>query len=141
MLKTHRILIAFIVVMACWPVLAAGPVARLQGIAPPTRIPDAPPPAAQAGNPIATVAIPRTVRRAVVADAARRFRVAENAVVLIRAEQVIWNDGSLGCPQPGQMYAQSLVPGFRVVAKTSEGQFLYHTDSRGLVQVCLRPSR
>ncbi|HEV7609575.1 MAG TPA: hypothetical protein VGO61_19720 [Steroidobacteraceae bacterium] len=141
MLKTLRISIAFIVAVASGPALPTEPAARLQGIAPPTRIPDAPPPAEQAGNPIATVAVPRTVRHAVVADAARRFRVGESAVVLVRAEQITWNDGSLGCPQPGQMYAQSLVPGFRVVAKTSEGEFLYHTDSRGQVLVCMRSSR
>jgi hypothetical protein len=80
--------------------------------------------------------MPRAVRRAVVADAARRFKVSESAVVLARAEQLTWTDGSLGCPQPGQMYTQALVPGFRVVARTSEGEFLYHTDSHGQVLVC-----
>jgi len=72
----------------------------------------------------------------VVADAARRFQVAENAVVLSRAEQVTWNDGSLGCPQPGQMYTQMLVSGYRIVATTSGGQMEYHTDSHGFVVTC-----
>ena len=107
------------------------------GVAPPTRIPD-PQEAvlAPAGEQVSTTAIPREVRRAVVADAAKRFNVAESAVVLTRAEQVTWPDGSLGCPEPGRMYTQMLVEGFRVSAKTTEGELLYHTDSRGNVANC-----
>ncbi len=83
-----------------------------------------------------SASVPREVRRAVVADAARRFKVAESAVVLGQAEQVTWSDGSLGCPQRGQMYTQNLVAGYRIVAITSEGQMVYHTDSQGFVVTC-----
>jgi hypothetical protein len=110
---------------------------RPTGIAPPTRIPNieqaTPMPAGQSVN---TSAIPRDVRRAVVADAAKRFKVAESAVVLTHAEQVTWNDGSMGCAEPGRMYTQALVPGFRVVAKTSGGELAYHTDTRGSAVSC-----
>jgi hypothetical protein len=71
----------------------------------------------------------------VVADAARRFRVAESGVVLSHAEQVTWNDGSLGCPQPGQLYTQMLVDGYRIVAITNAGRMEYHTDAQGSVVV------
>ena len=125
--------------LASWPLLAADPRPQT-GIAPPTRIPNVPTPAVQAGSPVATAAVPRAVRRAVAKDAARRFGVAESAVVLSGAEQVTWRDGSLGCPQPGQMYTQALVPGFRLTATTAEGTFLYHTDSQGQVLVCTRTS-
>jgi hypothetical protein len=104
-------------------------------IAPPTRIPD-PPRAATPGQPMDIAAVPRTVRRAIVADAARRFRLAENSVVLTGAEKVIWNDTSLDCPLPGQVYAQLRVPGFRVFAKTSQGALRYHTDLEGRLSVC-----
>jgi hypothetical protein len=89
-----------------------------------------------AGETITTAEIPAGVRRAVVADAAKRFNVPENAVVLIRAERVTWPDGALGCPEPGTMYTQALVPGFRVVAKTTAGELLYHTDSLGHTRNC-----
>jgi hypothetical protein len=119
------------------PACAADAPARATGIAPPTRIPDAlleaPTPA---GEPVATAAVPRDVRRAVAADAANRFKVAESSVVLTGAEQVMWSDGSLGCPEPGILYTQMLVPGFRVTAKTQEGQLIYHTDSRGNARTC-----
>jgi hypothetical protein len=114
-----------------------------RGIAPPTRIPD---PVevvvAPTGQQVSTTAIPREVRRAVVADAAKRFNVAESAVVLTRAEQVTWPNGSLGCAQPGHMYTQMLVEGFRVAAKTAEGELTYHTDGRGNVVSCaVAPAR
>jgi len=111
-------------------------------IAPPTRIPDietlTPLPA---GEPVSTAQIPRAVRRAVVADAAKRFKVAESAVVLARAEQLTWSDGSLGCPEPGRMYTQMLVAGFRVVATTGAGSLTYHTDARGSVVTCSTRAR
>ena len=108
-----------------------------RAIAPPTRIPDpVETVAAPTGSQVSTTEIPRDVRRAVVADAARRFNVAESAVVLTRAEQVTWPDGSLGCPQPGRMYTQMLVEGFRVAAKTAAGELIYHTDNRGNVASC-----
>ena len=33
---------------------------------------------------------------------------------VLSAEAVTWSDGSLGCPEPGMMYTQALVPGYRV---------------------------
>lgn len=115
-------------------------------IAPPKRIPDAIPVGLMenlqpAGEPVTTASMPRAVRRAVAADAAKRFQVAEDAVVLASAERVTWSDGSLGCPKPGQSYMQVLVPGYRVTAATAAGRMLYHTDMRGNVATCALSSR
>ena len=112
---------------------------RAVGIAPPTRIP-AIVSAAPAGDAIAIAAVPRELRRLIVADAARRFGVERTAVVLARAEKMTWSDGSLGCADPGQTYAQVLISGFRVVAKTREGEFVYHTDTHGRLVVCAPPN-
>jgi hypothetical protein len=98
------------------------------GVAPPTRIPDA---LTESPQPQGTA-----VRRAVVSDAAKRFNVAESAVVLVRAEQVTWSDGSLGCFERGVFYTQNLVPGYLVVAKTSAGELAYHTDARSQAKSC-----
>jgi hypothetical protein len=107
------------------------------GVAPPTRIPDALTESPQPqGTPVATAEIPKAVRRAVVSDAAKRFNVAESAVVLVRAEQVTWSDGSLGCFERGVFYTQNLVPGYLVVAKTSAGELAYHTDARSQAKSC-----
>jgi hypothetical protein len=110
---------------------------RGAGVAPPQRIPaallDAPAPE---GTPVAPADIPKSVRRAVVADAAKRFNVAESAVVLTRAEQLTWSDGSLGCPEPGIYYTQNLVPGYLIVARTDAGELTYHTDAREQAKSC-----
>jgi hypothetical protein len=115
---------------------ASGEEKRATPRAPPTRIPAPPLNDQPAGQAVSTTAIPIDVRRAVVADAAKRFKVAESAVVLTSAEQVTWPNGALGCPEPGMVYTQALVPGFRLVAKTSAGELLYHTDALGHVRNC-----
>ena len=109
-------------------------------IAPPKHIPDviAPQPLTM-GEPVSTASIPKPVRRAVIADAARRFEVSEESVVLARAEQVTWSDGSLGCPMQGRHYTQARVPGYRITAVTASGAMSYHTDTRGKVVTCGSP--
>jgi len=64
--------------------------------------------------------------------------VVPSDVVLSDAETVEWRNGSLGCPEPGQMYTQALVPGFRVVANSTQGTLVYHTDSNNRVVSCER---
>jgi hypothetical protein len=106
---------------------------RDMGVAPPTRIPkvETVTPLPQ-GTPVATAAVPKAVRRAVVANAARRLGVVESSVVVVRAEQVTWSDGSLGCAEPGGIYTQNLVAGYLIVAKAGDTEIAYHTDARGL---------
>jgi hypothetical protein len=105
-------------------------------IAPPTRIPDIAAPAGPTGVVVPSASIPREVRRAVVADAAKRFKVAASAVVLTQVEKITWSDASLGCPEPGRMYGQMLVEGFRVTAKTDGGSLIYNADAGGNVVSC-----
>jgi hypothetical protein len=120
----------------------AGTTGRDTGIAPPKRIPDViSETATPAGDPVGIASVPRATRRAVVADAARRFGVAQSAVVLARAEQVTWPDGSLGCPEPGRRYTQAPVPGFRLTARTTAGELLYHADRFGNVVNCALPGK
>jgi len=106
-------------------------------MAPPTqRLPPAPAPQPPSES-ISTASVPREVRRAVVADAARRFNVAENLVVVASAEQITWGDARLGCPPtPGMTYTTGVVPGYRIVARSTTGAFVYHTDETGNLAVC-----
>lgn len=115
---------------------ASGEEKRATPRAPPTRIPAPALNELPVGQAVSTTVIPIDVRRAVVADAAKRFKVAESAVVLVRAERVTWPNAALGCPEPGMMYTQAVVPGFRVVAKTTGGELLYHTDMLGNLRNC-----
>jgi hypothetical protein len=70
------------------------------------------------------------------ADLAERLGVEREAIEVISAEPVEWPDASLGCPQPGQMYAQVVTPGFRVVLEAREETYVYHTDREQTVVLC-----
>ena len=62
------------------------------------------------------------------ADLMALLGVAEEAIVVKAVEAVQWRDSSLGCPQPGRMYAQVITPGFRVVLAAGGQDYEYHTD-------------
>ncbi len=46
-------------------------------------------------------------------------------------EPVDWPDTSLGCPEPGMMYAQVIVPGYLVMLEVRGEIFRVHTDRAG----------
>ncbi len=57
-------------------------------------------------------------------------------VTLVKAEQVTWNDGSLGCPEPGVMYTQALIDGYQVVFSVGDKTYDYHLSDRGNFVLC-----
>jgi hypothetical protein len=76
------------------------------------------------------------VTKSALADAAMRTGLAPDALKVLSAEAVTWPDGSLGCPQPGMMYTQALVPGYRVRIE-AVGQVLdYHAGRSGAPALC-----
>ena len=80
---------------------------------------------------------PAEMIEAALADAAESLRRPRRAdIKVLSAEAVTWSDGSLGCPQPGMMYTQALVPGFRIVLQAGEQTLNYHAMSRGKPVFC-----
>ncbi len=78
----------------------------------------------------------QSIVEAATKDAATRSGVSPEAIKVLRAERVTWSDGSLGCPSPGMMYTQALVPGFRVMLDAG-GQVLdYHAGASGHLVLC-----
>lgn len=69
--------------------------------------------------------------RAAVADLARRLGVDEDAIVVVGVEEVMWRDGSLGCPEPGRVYTQALVEGERIVLSVDGREYAYHAGRDG----------
>lgn len=69
-------------------------------------------------------------------DLARRALVKPDAIKVVSATEQQWSDGAMGCPQPGQMYTQMLVPGYRVVLQAAGDRYAYHSDRRGNFIVC-----
>lgn len=90
-----------------------------------------PPPLSSPVSPDALVAQATT-------DAARRAGVQPDAVRVELVEARAWPDRSLGCPQPGMGYAQSITPGYLIVVEVGGQQYRYHTD-HALVEYCDAP--
>lgn len=70
------------------------------------------------------------------ADAAHRAGVALDEVKVITVESVTWSDGSLGCPEPGMMYTQALVPGYRIRVDASGTMLTYHAGATNTFVHC-----
>jgi hypothetical protein len=69
-------------------------------------------------------------------DLAQRLGLAVGQIQLVSVEVVEWSDTSLGCPQPGMMYAQVITPGYRVVLEAEGQRYEYHTDTGNYVVLC-----
>jgi hypothetical protein len=90
-------------------------------------------PAAQAAARLSEA--PASLQAAAVDDAARRSGKPD-AVKIVAAEAVTWSDGSLGCPEPGVLYTQALVRGYRIVVEVAEQQLEYHAGQQGPPTFC-----
>lgn len=53
--------------------------------------------------------------------------ISSEEIEVIRVEEVEWPDTSLGCPEPGMVYAQVIVPGCRVVMRVGDEVYEYHS--------------
>jgi hypothetical protein len=69
-------------------------------------------------------------------DMAQELNVSIDEIREVSVEAVEWPDTSLGCPQPGMMYAQVITPGFKVVLAAKGQTVEYHTDSGRRVVSC-----
>jgi len=72
----------------------------------------------------------------IIADAVARTGAVEGDVTVIRSESVIWNDGSLGCPLPGESYTMALVNGYWVVLEIGGVEYDYRGNDRGYFRLC-----
>jgi hypothetical protein len=77
-----------------------------------------------------------SITEAVLADAAAQTGVAKSALTVASAEEVLWADGSLGCPAPGSSYTMAQVPGYRVRVRAGERELDYHANRRGYFMLC-----
>jgi len=80
--------------------------------------------------------VPADMLNSILKDLTQRSGVSPENITVIQAQEVIWNDGSLGCPQPGMMYTQSLVNGFQVVLDLNGQRFDYHAAESGYFFLC-----
>ena len=84
--------------------------------------------------------VPETLLNQIIADLASRLSMDAAGIEIISDESVVWNDGSLGCAQPGQFYTQALVDGYHVILKVGEQTYDYRAAQSGYFFLCERPS-
>jgi hypothetical protein len=69
-------------------------------------------------------------------DLAQRLSISISQIDLVEAKEVVWPDASIGCPQPGMMYAQVQTMGFLVQLEAAEQVYSYHTDMDNTIILC-----
>jgi hypothetical protein len=69
-----------------------------------------------------------------------KLGVSADAVQLDKAEPVDWPDASLGCPEKGMMYAQMIVPGYKVSFKVDGKTYPVHVGG-GRAVACGMPTQ
>jgi len=100
--------------------------------------PAATPTDTQTGTP-ASPSVPSEAEKAVEQakiDLAQRKGIAKEKIVLIRVDDVDWPDTSLGCPEPGKVYAQVITPGYKILLSDGQDEYEYHSDKENNVVYC-----
>jgi hypothetical protein len=72
----------------------------------------------------------------IAADAATVAGVDPASVAVVSVKPMTWTDGSLGCPKPGVMYTQVVVPGFRVIVRAGDQKLDYRVGHAGTAKRC-----
>lgn len=73
------------------------------------------------------------------ADLVKRLGVDAGQVTVVSSAEVMWRDGSLGCPEPGMHYTQALVNGSRIVLESGGKQYHYHSGPSRPPFLCTNP--
>jgi len=110
---------------ACAPQSEAGPEAKVKQA---TEI-------TEQSTPV-TGEVPPGLLDDIITDFSTKENYDREAISIIRAESVIWSDGSLGCPKPGEMYTQATVQGYWVVLQSAGKEFDYRASSTGYFFPC-----
>lgn len=69
-------------------------------------------------------------------DLAVRLDVEPREIRLIESEEMVWDDASLGCPDPDVTYATNAQSGYRIVLNHGERAFDYHAGTDGEPFLC-----
>jgi hypothetical protein len=69
-------------------------------------------------------------------DLAQRLSIPVEEVTVMEVRDVTWPDASIGCPQPGMMYAQVLTEGTLIVLQRGGQTYEYHSGAGGEPFLC-----
>lgn len=91
--------------------------------------------------PITSGEVPQALLDQMIDELAAQSGIERQSIAVVSAEAITWNDGSLGCPKPGEFYTQALVPGYRVILEANGKQYNYHASEKGYFFLCAAPQR
>jgi hypothetical protein len=80
--------------------------------------------------------VPQAMLESILKEAAALAKVDRREIKIVRAESVVWSDGSLGCPEPGMMYTQALVNGYWVVIEAGGQKYDFRVGRDGSFRLC-----
>lgn len=78
----------------------------------------------------------QALTEAALVDASQRTGRPRSEWSVVAAEAVTWRNGALGCPQPGMLYTDALVPGYRIVIEAAGQRLDYHASAQGAPLLC-----
>ena len=145
----RRSLLAFTLIATIAACSSSGSAASPAGSAPPAEAPSARPTFELSPPPFQTVPpsaspvvgeVPAAILDAATADLAALTGLDPATFTTVRAEQVLWNDGSLGCPVPGRLYVQVQTPGYWIQLEAGGKTYDYRSTTSGPVRRCDQPS-
>jgi hypothetical protein len=67
---------------------------------------------------------------------AQELGIAVTDIAFVSSIPGEWNDSSLGCPKPDQVYSQVITPGYVVILAVGATNYEVHTDFNGAAVVC-----
>jgi len=83
--------------------------------------------------------VPDDVLDKIYTDLEQRSGGDRRQFVVSKAVAAQWNDGSLGCPEPGQMYTQAIVNGYHIVVEYQGQSYDYRAADSGYFKLCPGP--
>ena len=86
--------------------------------------------------PLILVDVPEGIVTSIVTDVEKRTGADPTEFQILRSQPVVWNNGSLGCPKPGEFYTQALVDGYWVVLSYRGQEFDYRVNGQGFFLLC-----
>jgi hypothetical protein len=73
-------------------------------------------------------------------DLQQRLGTPTSVFTVLNVQAVVWDDSSLGCPQPERSYLPAQTPGVRVVLGYEGKAYQYHGSERGNFVYCEHPA-
>ncbi|MCJ7659110.1 MAG: hypothetical protein MUO67_08170, partial [Anaerolineales bacterium] len=80
--------------------------------------------------------VPAEIMNEIIADLTNSTGAERDTIQVVIAESVLWNDGALGCPKPGEFYIQMMINGYWVVLEMEGIEYDYRVSDKGSFKLC-----